>query len=263
MLLLTVNNATDILGDYSGFKPDTYVVATVLRKARKGSEKCVCAAKTSVVAGSTSPIFGNELVLSTAGNDDRVILNVMSSHIPFISGNGFLGQAVIDFKDYRHMGDGKPHKLKLNLGPAKCPLYDESGNVFSSTNANVSGSIDVTVFIPAITESICGWFWNITESFFDVSGEKMWVVLNKGVMTCWGTPFQTGFIAKVECKKIKKCVEKEFDKLSCKIVMYGVGLSMEGGAQHFWAWGDDAKSTKGLWKKALMGHIADAKGGSY
>jgi len=77
-------------GDTSGFKPDTYIVASVVRKARKGPDICIGGSKTGVVSGTVNPVFDKELMLSTAGDNDRVVLNIMSSH--FLQGAGFLGQ---------------------------------------------------------------------------------------------------------------------------------------------------------------------------
>jgi len=152
------------------------------------------------------------------------------------------------------MSDGNVHNLKLNIGPAKLPVYDENGGVLKINNQNVGGYVEVSITVPNIYENMCGWFWNITESFFDVNGEKMWVVLRDGHMSCWDTPFVNREICKVDCKKILKIEEKSFDKLACKITMHGLGITVDGSGELYWAWGDDAKSTKGLWKKAFTTH---------
>jgi len=164
-------------------------------------------------------------------------------------------QSIVDLSEYKKLSDGKTHQLKLPLKAPTTQIYDAKGNKLTcSTDIQPQGEIEFDLTIPSIYDNMCGTFWNIVEGYFDVDGNKMWVVMEGDLMSCWDTPFQNELFFTVDSKTVANLEEAVYDKLACKSVMHGVAISRTNLSSLYWAWGDDSSSIRGLWRRAFKRH---------
>lgn len=239
----------------SGYKPDTYVVASVVKKNSKGEEYCCSGARTNAVNGSTSPLYDDTVTMTFSGAP-KLVFNIMSCHM--IGGDTFLGQAVVDMAHQRHINDGKPHKFTLSLGPMILPVFDCKGRKLSLTSVDATGTLEVAFSVPSVYDNMAGWFWNIRSGLGlfgnDVDGDKVWVILQNDTMKCWDSPFENKLLFTVDCTQIVNLEEKVFDKLACNIAMDGIGISRKTEPELYWAWGGDSGKIRGLWNRVFKKH---------
>ena len=99
-----------------------------------------------------------------------------------------------------------------------------------------TGQLEVRIHIPPIYSNMCGWFYEIRTDFFqNVSGVKIWVVLNNDDITCYESPFDSSPVGGFSCQDISKLTQKKFDVTEIK--MKGVEIQFKSGNQLYWAWG--------------------------
>ena len=242
---INVNSVGALAGNTDFAGTNTYVVATVVRKDKRGDVFCFSGAKSRITTSTSSEMRWDDKLQIASTCKEKLVFNVMSTSI---FGTFFVGQTSLDFHEHSKITNGNDHKFKLELGPALLPVYDAKGNLVqpAGTKSQVtSGTLEIDVTVPSVYSNMCGWFWNVTESWMEISGEKIFVNFEDNVLVAWDSPFHNRVVCKVDCKKVKSLSEKTFEKLAGGITMYGVGIAHEGGPDLYWAWGDDAKSIKG------------------
>ena len=253
LIIVKLKTATNLdpNDDFMGSKPDTYVVLNALKQGTKRLE-CVSTAKSDVEYATNEPTWEKSFRLSLSGSG-LVTINVFSKH--YVTADTLIGQAFVDLDDLSNLTSGCSYEFSMDLTSPKIPIYDSNGILISSANDKPSGSISFSIQMPSVFQNMCGWFYDIKSSFFGViSGERMWVVLNRGFIYCYDSPFEGHLQQVIECSKITVIEEVVYDKL--EITLQGLTLNLSDGAKFVWGWGDDAKKAKGLWRQALCAHIS-------
>lgn len=119
---LSCDFAEDLPCNYDMFstKPDTYLLANTFRLL-KNKERCYTTGKTRVIVGNTSPVWEQELRLSTVGTGALIIINVMSRHL--FGGDSIVGQCVVNFDKLQDIYRGRKHNLRLPVKPVNHAHY--------------------------------------------------------------------------------------------------------------------------------------------
>ena len=131
------------------------------------------------------------------------------------------------------------------------------------------GELSVSLSIPSVYKNMCGWFWNVHPyvngfGYDDITGDKIWVVVKNKIIRIYDSPFDMSKATMTfSTLDVLDLEETTYDKLEIKL--QGVKLIVEEddpdavtvGApkipkEYMWAWGDDAASLKGLWRRALI-----------
>ena len=136
---------------------------------------------------------------------------------------------------------------------------DNTGNKLTlAPPPGPKGFISCTVGVKDIYKNMCGYFWQINKGVFDVSGQKIWVVLYEGVLNVYDSPHDRRCLYTIDCDSIVDMEEKKYEGLEIAVdgvVLRRVSDSLEGVkvfSEVLWAWGDDHNKTKGLWRRALI-----------
>jgi hypothetical protein len=231
--------------------PDAFVLVNGLRN-RSSSDKvsaCYSTAKTLVVAGSVDPQWEEELRLSMVGTG-FLVLNVFSKGV--MSEDIFLGQAHIDLMDHqRELLAGKIVRLddvSVSFGVHK--VFNETGSEIVVPDIEPHGTISISIGIPSIYLNMCGAMYDIQTNLIGVvSGEAMWIVLCQDTLYCYDNQYEQVLHRRIARSEIVSVTEIEIKKL--EITMPGIHLRLRSGELLEWAWGNDARSTKGMWIRAL------------
>ena len=128
----------------------------------------------------------------------------------------------MELDNFKSLYRGQKKSFKLPVGPFKHAVHDTTGAKMNISSATPQGTVSISINIPNIYENMCGWFWDIHEElnnfgFMDTTGNKMWVVLSKKILTCYDNPYD-GVVRKViDCHHITDIVETICDKLEIKV----------------------------------------------
>jgi hypothetical protein len=233
--------------------PDVYIIANVVVG---GLDKplCLSASKSKIISG-CSPAW-NEVLRLTSSANDHVTLNLFSKGL--LTVDTFLGQAVIDMSEHVSLftrtssqEDGNLRMLMLNL-PFSAPVFP----VYNSEGARINvalvgqGHIRLQLRVPSIHENVCGWFWNITSSYFGAtSGDKVWVVLCDGFLFCYDNTFEITLLRKIDCRCIRTVENVVYDKL--EIPLEGLKIKLTEEESLLWGWATDNTRVKEIWTTAL------------
>jgi C2 domain len=225
----------------SVYKPTAYVIVNSI-KTNSRRQSCSSSTTSKPTKEATTNPEWNEKIRLTLHGTGVITLNVFSKNL--FTADTFLGQAVINLNDYNGMYNGKEFELTLPLKDKAFPVFDDIGAQLTTREVPDSkGTIRLKIKIPSIYGNICGWFWEIKSSFFGaITGEKMWVVLNDGVLYCYDSPFEFQKLHQFLCSNIVEIEEVVYDKL--EIVMDGLTIKVHHGGndvKYIWAWGDDGK----------------------
>lgn len=215
---------------------------------------CFSASKSHIITG-CSPAW-NEVLRLTSSGTEHVTLNLFSKSL--FATDTFLGQAVIDMSEHLSLftrplsqEDGNLGMLMLTL-PFSAPVFP----VYTSEGAKVKvahvgqGHIRLQLRIPSINENACGWFWNITSSYFGaISGDKVWVVLCDGYLFCYDNTFEATLIRKIDCRRILTVENVVYDKL--EIPLEGLKIQLNEKEQLLWGWATDSTRVKEIWTRVL------------
>ena len=231
--------------------PDAFVLVNGLRN-RTSSDKvnpCYSTAKTLVVAGSVDPQWEEELRLSMVGTG-FLVLNVFSKGV--MSEDIFLGQAHVDLKDHqRDLLAGRIVRLddvSVSFGVHK--VFNQTGSEIEVPDIEPHGTISISISIPSVYLNMCGAMYDIQTNLIGaVSGEAMWVVLCEDTLYCYDNQYEQVLHRQIARSEIASVTEIEIKKL--EIAMSGIHLKLRSGELLEWAWGNDARSTKGMWIRAF------------
>merc|ERR1711871_782650 len=244
--------------DFLGSPPDVFILTNAHRYMGKQKELCKSTAQTQVVPASTEPIYQETVKLTCVG---RSILcaNVMSAHS--FGGPTILGQCRIDLDKHKEIYSGKRKSFKVPLQPIKSKVYEaNTGHELTSLAPppNPTGFVSLSVGVPNILKNMCGFFWQINKGVFDVSGQKIWVVLYEGVINVYDNPHSRRCLMTIDTDTIIDMDETRYDGLEIEVdgvIIRRVETGIDGQkrfSELLWAWGDDATQTKGLWRRALI-----------
>lgn len=241
-----------------GILPDTYVVVSMMRqkKSKKPSGKnknyCFSSSHSKVVVNSTCPIYNQDIKI-TAVASGTLVLSVMSQHT--LGADTFLGQAELQIEDYHNLSNGDRHHFTLSLSELKIPVYDHFGNVKTLANrTDITGEISFTIDIPPILDNIAGWWFEVvTDLMGNVFDRRIWVLLRGNELLYYDSEFQGTLLGKIDCMDIVKVEEKVYKKTT--IPMSGVEITLKDvNTPVLWCYGDDARTLKGIWFRAIERH---------
>ena len=157
----------------------------------------------------------------------QLVVNLMSSQ--FLS-TQCLGQATIDLASipalYQDEFDSR--EMFLQLGFPSRTIYGQSYQPieaeFRDTDGKTGGVI-LSVQVPPVLENACGWFWVMSNgnSFFSSmlglnTDTPIWVVLYKGFLNIYESPFTDEVIRSIDCIQIKSVAETSGDLVKKQIV---------------------------------------------
>jgi hypothetical protein len=179
-----------------------------------------------------------------------LVLNVFSKGV--MSEDIFLGQAHIDLMDHqRELLAGKIVRLDdvpVSFGVHK--VFNETGSEIVVPDIEPHGTISISIGIPSIYLNMCGAMYDIQTNLIGVvSGEAMWVALCQDTLYCYDNQYEQVLHRRIARSEIVSVTEIEIKKL--EITIPGIHLRLRSGELLEWAWGNDARSTKGMWIRAF------------
>ena len=253
--------------DIFSSKPDVFCIANTFseKKLKRGLvELCDSTFTTKVKVANQNPYFNQDMMIATGGYG-KIVINVMSQHT--LTTPSLLGQAVIYTSKYTELLKGGMRRFLIPLKQKTMPIYDNKGKEMHTGDAhNPTGWVSVSLTIPTVYNNMCGWFWNIHDyvngfGYADITGDKIWVVVKNKIIRVYDTPYDMSkAIMTFSAYDVLDLVETTYDKL--EIALQGVKLIVEeddpinvgtrSPKEYMWAWGDDAASLKGLWRRAFI-----------
>merc|ERR1711871_1171213 len=187
--------------DFFSTKPDVYVLANVFKKIHKGKEQIKSSAVTSVIPGTTQPIFREKLKMTCTGRT-QLVLNVMSQHS--VGKSSILGQCRLDIEKHRELYNGKKKSFKLPLEKIRHDIYEHVTNekLSLAPPSNLKGYLSVTIGVPNIFKNMCGYFYQLEQGVFDIKHQKIWVVLDDGILNIYESPYDRRIISTIDTDDI-------------------------------------------------------------
>jgi hypothetical protein len=162
---------------------------------------------------------------------------------------------ILDLDDNKAIFDGATLEFTMKLRHDDFPVFNNIGAAVSvdANRASIPhGDITFTISSPNIKKNLCGWWWEIKSTFLgDVTGEKMWLVLHNGIAYCYEGPFEGRLVREIDVSQIVDMRKFDSTQISGDNDMDGVSIIMKDGTQYDWAWIEDQRQRKGLWKNAF------------
>ena len=260
VVYITLHNSQEIRCQDNLTVPSAYLNINSIIPSKNNNYQCYSTYLTKEILKNPNPVWNEECKLFIDGTG-HIVINLFSKSSK--DNEVLLGQAKIKLSDFPDLYTRRFLKLTLPIEEKCFPIYNIDGKEMSLKNTRPSnGSISVSIRMPPICKSMCGWFWNIKESTSlflgsSTTGEKMWVILCEDVLLCFeksntfnsSSNFERKLIRKIEISSIESVEQSTYDKIQIKFDKINIKLS--NGEILLWGWGDDSKSIKGLWKKAL------------
>jgi hypothetical protein len=237
--------------------PDAYVIVNTIRTEDMNSSQgdngsknsCHSTSKSSVAGASLSPTWNEHLRLTMSGSG-FLVFNVFSKSV--LSEDIFLGQLEIEIKNHPDLYLGHEKEFNLPLHSAIHPVYNKDGTIIEVPDVDSQGSLTFCINIPSIYNNMCGWWFDIRVNLFDVSGEKIWVVLHDNIFYVYDSPLENVLYRSVDGASI---VSLKRTKYKLELEMECIELTLTGGEFIRWAWGNDKSKYRGLWIRALEHRI--------
>ena len=237
----------------SGFAQGSLMVKVNAIRNSKHRKTCASSVEsTGMNVSSNGVVTWQQNLRLTLGGSGYVTLNVFSQNM--FSANTFLGQVSIDLDAHREIYAGKNHELTMKLRHDELPVFNKIGAAVS-VDANrasiLTGDITFSVTVPDIKKNLCGWWWEIKSTFLGtVSGEKIWVVVHRGIVYCYEGPFEGRLLKQFDVCDIVDMRAPDYNQ-STNDDMDAVSIILKDGKKFDWAWFEDQIENKGLWKQAL------------
>ena len=191
--------------------------------------------------------------------DGYISINIFSKST--IAEDIFLGQAVINLNHYPGLYSHKSVEVSVPVQFASQKVYSSTGDEIQIPYVENSGSVIVNINIPSIFLNMCGWFYNITTTFYGtITLDKIWVVLCNYKFYCYDTPYERVEHMIFDVNHITSIEEVIYDKM--ELPLRGLEIKLSTGKILTWAWASDELSIKGLWYRALenkLNHITIKK----
>jgi len=180
--------------------------------------------------------------------DGYISINIFSKSA--IAEDIFLGQAVINLNHYPELYRHKSVEVSVPVQFATQKVFSSTGDEIQIPYIENGGSVIVNINIPSIFLNMCGWFYDITTTFYGtITWDKIWVILCNYKFYCYDTPYERVEHMIFDVNHIISIEEVNYDKM--KLPLRGLEIKLSSGKILSWAWASYEMSIKGLWYRAL------------
>ena len=264
LYLMSGSNIEDAAHSLSfGVLPDIFVNISTI--SGTGGNRCLSRSQSTVKSQiPDTPCEWHEKILMVIENEaDLLVLNVMSTAA--LTGDSFVGQAVIDLKHYPSL-NSPDTIVRTNSGVhgrLEYPIFDMDGKPMPKEDIPGSyeggGVLRLGLSIPRWDKALCGWFTEVFQTVFGgEESRKIFVVLHDHTIGVFSSPLcgTSGLLRQIQCHNISKIEEKQAKSHETDRTIHSLRITIVSSTGNeekmIWIFDDLSLELKGLWYKALQ-----------
>jgi hypothetical protein len=198
---------------------------------------------------------GDDMLVTGANIFGRIVLNVMNTSSFLFGTDTFIGQTVIDLRDYKEIfvnAEMRTTIITLPVCASVFPVYSVTGTLIEQNETyapNVSLTIRLTAQAAAYTTS--DWLDKIDYNIFGVESiAKVWVVIFNGEIRVYEKSFCLKSTSKsqcqvISCSDVKKITTQFSEDRFSFTLLWGIDASFSSKFVSF------ERQTFGIWESVL------------